>query len=212
MGQSDPTLMRGNPAEPNEARRRLTLVVAGSAVAGTVILASTGWVARQPGFLAEVVLYILLAAALASIPVLRDDFLALPKAYRRWLLTLVGFAVFAQMVGGGGDVFPGARWAMFSDMVDSPNASVIVVTEADGDQVVISPSDLYGGLRNGRSGSLLGRVSGPAEEDLLRALAERYEVVTGVEVVSISVIQVTIEDTEQLTGEVVMTLLLEVET
>jgi hypothetical protein len=178
-----------------DARRRLVIVVVGASLLGATVLGVTGWLGRQPGFLFEVLFYPTLAAVLASSEPIRSDILALPLWHRRFLLGLVAVAVTAQFMGGGGELFPGARWAMFSDPVPNAVSHVLVVDYRDGHSALLDPADLFGSLRNGRAGSLLGRLAPSDSDALLRAYASRLEASDpGVAISAIRLVEVTVVD------------------
>ena len=196
-----------------KARRRLLVVVAFSSAAGLVALDRAGWLDRQPGFIAEAAIYLAIAAVLASVPVVRDDILALPRFHRLFLLVLTGFVVFAQFVGGGGDVFPGARWAMFSDEVRAVETTVVIATMSDQSEILIRPDQLFGALRNGRDGSLLDRTAREGElEAVVAALTERYtKLRPDADILAIRVVDVSIPDSGSLQGHIVRTTRAEIE-
>lgn len=187
--------------DAGRARTRLTITVALASVVGLAALWYTGWLGEDPGILFEAVLYPVLAWSLASADHLRADILSLPRRTRSLLLLLVGLAVTAQFVGGGGDVYPGVRWAMFSDEVTQVSGAAVIVTTSDGTSEVIQPATLFGSLRNGRGESLAARLDPDDLDDLLASYAARYgELNPGADVTRIDYVRLSasVEDDQLL--------------
>lgn len=153
-----------------------------------------GWLERQPLIILEPLALMVLAWIVASSPKVSRDILALPDRTRLALLALTGFVVFAQMVGGGGDVFPGARWAMFSDEVAEPDILATTLVTDDGEEHPLEASELFGALRNGRAGSMSARLDESTAEALMSAYIERFEELNpGVSVIEIRVRELTLD-------------------